>query len=131
MRTLPKRETRDSLFTINANAAFNSLIMANKPQDCFTCDNLAGVDQYFNETEDWQKFYNATLVAPIYGGVSNGRGPNIKGFLCIDSHNRPNVSLFCNPEMKELALLFAEILRTYILACTGGLMPPNDDATAN
>lgn len=127
MRKLPRREVREYLFTVNANAAFNGLIMANNPHDCFACDDLAGLQQYFNETENWNRFYNATLVVPIYGGVPTQRGPNIKGFLCIDSQNLTKAKIYDDTDIKELALLFAEIMRTYVLASTGGLIPPSED----
>jgi hypothetical protein len=76
---------------------------------------LIGVDRgdYNNTAADWARRYQSTLVWPIRPKRARGDGPDLSGFLCVDSRRT-------HPFSKEydyaLGALIADVLSPLLMA---------------
>ncbi|MDR3548493.1 MAG: type IV secretory system conjugative DNA transfer family protein [Candidatus Pacebacteria bacterium] len=82
------RRLVDSLYPVyrySDNAAFRAILDDHKRPDFFFCNNLIGLgDGYFSANENYQKYYNATIVVPVqrHGLPVNQR---CTALLCVDN----------------------------------------------
>lgn len=90
-KTSGNRETATSLYTIEGNTAFDTII--NKHKDRFVENDLSKLEKaghYDNENPNWLKHYNSTLVVPIVLQESVNvpkEECRYLGFLAVDSLN--------------------------------------------
>lgn len=98
-----------SIFSSNG---YSQIASNDLEEDVFACDDLGKSPVYANANRSWRKFYNATLVAPIWERrfeYSRDKhrfealGKNLFAFLCIDN----SAGGFENPSAKFLCYSLA------------------------
>jgi len=72
-------------------------------------------DQYKNENPEWRKYYNATLVVPIWHADVVVPRPPIYGFFAVDSLNKGHYELFTREETKAIMLFGADLIALILL----------------
>ena len=77
---------KDFIYDLNENFAFFVIYSKDYKDDYYFCDDLKNDKQYYNRNPHWQKFYNATAVAPISINIGELK-KDILGFLCVDNFN--------------------------------------------
>ncbi len=80
------REIKENEYIIKENTAFRRLAYETEPYFCG--NNLKELDGYANQTNGWEKYYNATFVVPIM------HYDLLIGFLAVDSLNKSKKDLF-------------------------------------
>ena len=104
------REDKGKHFSIQNNTAFHTIYNDSKRQS-FLSNNLTALEKaYQNETENWWKYYNATIVVPIRWLHSHNEKPILYGFLCVDSLN----PVFNSSEHIQIMGTYADSLFNYI-----------------
>lgn len=78
-----EREVGTAEYTISGNCDFNHCL--NK--ECFCKNNITEKDvkTYQNENKDFDRYYNCTLVVPIFTTTEDGK--NLYGYLAADTLN--------------------------------------------
>jgi hypothetical protein len=128
-----KREIKKNFYRLGNNTAYQSINNRErsgtlKPlinlkslinnRDYFLNNNLAELEKqggYFNESENWKEFYNATLVVPISRGTSQKNESGIYGFLTIDCLNSKGREIFSKEDTLPILLFGAELLALIFL----------------
>jgi hypothetical protein len=115
------REVAAKHYSISGNTAF-AHIYTDK-QAVYACDDLKALGvSYKNENTDWNKFYNATLLAPIrFNDITSGKCYCF-GFIAIDSNNKQKMKLFSYDESRYIIGHSADLLATFFLTLV--LMKP-------
>lgn len=84
-----RKGSNASYYSVQENTAFEQILDRMEPNNYFIendLDALAKKNGYRNSNHNWRKFYNATLVAPIYvPNPDSAIERNAIGFLCVDS----------------------------------------------
>lgn len=112
--TRQERECRKSYYDIEANSDFSRIISGELEE--FQSNNLKELEakrEYRNNSPDWQRFYNATQVVPIWH--RHGDQSNIFGFLTVDSLNPNNEPLFDGKETLSIMMFGADLLALLFL----------------
>ena len=84
-----RRGSNPAYYSVKDNTAFEQILDRKEPNNYFIENNLEALAQrngYRNSNPNWRKFYNATLVAPVYVlNPDDGTERNAIGFLCVDT----------------------------------------------
>lgn len=116
----PNREVAKKLYDIEYNTAFSYILIHQNPH--FWCNDLKGLGPvYLNETHDWQKYYNSTMVVPIrylddrYLDIMNKKFCIHYGLIAVDSLNPNGYEIFDDQGCKELISYSADLLALFFL----------------
>lgn len=115
-KELKVREVRKRLYKTNDNTAFTKIFHGQGA--CFYSNDLgelARLGHYENQNENWEQFYNATLVVPIWPQGQETESPRIFGFLAIDCLNEKKRELFDANEGRGIAAFGADLLALIFL----------------
>ncbi len=77
-------------YSYEENTAFKNIMSYDIPQNYYVSDNLLSERVYENINENWNDYYNATLVCPIRLKLEEGEDNSsniytVIGFICIDN----------------------------------------------
>lgn len=109
-----EREVGVSLYDIEKNTAYMHILKNQRP--CFLCNDLRGLkENYLNETPNWERHYNSTLVVPIRYLHTPTNQCIEYGLLAADSLNPNGYELFNNKECKDLIANAADLLAIFFL----------------
>jgi hypothetical protein len=96
-------------FDYRRNTAFLKILNKEDTATYFACDDLidlAASGGYINGNPNWQKLYNATLVAPLrYFYDKQNRESSVLGFICVDNF----AGGLENEAAKDLLAWFADL----------------------
>lgn len=93
-KSFRERKSNDGLlnapFPWYENTAFKMILSNEMSDSYYVCDDLRKEQTYINLNKNWNKFYNATLVAPIRIHLSDSNfdediDSNVIGFICVDN----------------------------------------------
>lgn len=108
----PDRRKNDtnSLYDLSLNTAFHDILVVRQPY--YFCNNLKALgEKYHNESKEWKKYYNATLVVPIKCERTGRDESMYFGFLAADSLNSDDEEIYdtkgCLIIMKHAADMLA------------------------
>lgn len=91
------------------NTAFLKILDKEDPATYFASDDLKELHRagrYKNDNADWQKLYNATLVAPLrFFYDKKNRESSVLGFICVDNF----AGGLDNAAAKDLLAWFADL----------------------
>jgi hypothetical protein len=120
----------NSKHRIEHNTDFNQLFQ-NPEMKWFFANNLthlAGRGEYNNTAPDWATRYRSTVVWPIRLKRVVKDGPNLLGFVCVDSRrNAPFSAEYDHP----FGALVADALCPFMMAIAKLLEPSNDRVEEN
>ena len=108
---VPKREIGQRLYTIDGNVDFTDCLT----KDSFLFNNASrDMDNYRNEHEDFDAFYNCTIVVPVRTKLPDGN-KMFFGYLCCECLNDkyPGIEIFDKGAAQYL-FAFAQNLATFI-----------------
>lgn len=105
-------------YPASSNSAYSKLMNDPTFDGVYVSDDLSGDGSYLNSNQQWARFYNSTLVAPIgsehFKVLDNGHdehlGYDLIGFLCFDSKKAAFASERCAYLSKLLASYYNEYL---------------------
>jgi len=109
-----RREVAQKFYSIEGNTGFDHIYSSKN--DIYSSDDLKALGaKYKNENPDWNKYYNATLLAPIrYYNSVNG-DYFCFGFIAIDSMNSKKEKIFEIEEARHIIGQCADLLATFFL----------------
>ena len=110
----------DEYFSVTGNTDFRKLCAGKRFYGCGDLAKEHAKGHYNNNSDNWKKKYNSTLVVPIRYKPTNpnpqisNKKMNLLGFLCIDSMN--NNEQWEDRESYELQILglFADTMYIYL-----------------
>lgn len=108
---LPRREIGQRLYSIDGNIDFTDCLL----KDAYFINNASrNMNNYRNEHEDFDEFYNCTIVVPIRTKLPDGN-KMFFGYLCCDCFNDkyPGEEIFDKGAAQYL-FAFAQNLATFI-----------------
>jgi len=109
-----KREVAQKFYSIEGNTGFDHIY--NCKNDVYSSDDLKALGaKYKNENPDWNKYYNATILAPIRYYNSNNGDHFCFGFIAIDSINTKKEKIFEIDEARHIIGQCADLLATFFL----------------
>jgi hypothetical protein len=111
----PLREKGQRIYDIDNNTAFRRLVRTQ--ESAFCSNDLQRLSAaYDNESKEWGKYYNATLVVPIRYLSLDGRHFRCYGVLAVDSLNEKKITdLYNEAECKYILGHAADLLATFFL----------------
>jgi len=93
-KSFRERKSKDGLFNEPflwyENTAFKLILSNDTADSYYVSDNLSKEQSYTNLNNNWRRFYNATLVAPLRINLNDSKFGedqflNVIGFVCIDN----------------------------------------------
>ncbi len=110
-RGLPKREIGKKRYSIDGNADFSDCI---SKESYFINNATRDTNNYRNEHEDFDTYYNCTVVVPIRTKLDGAQKKHL-GYLCCDCLNQEytNAEIFDNVAAQFL-FVFAQNLSTFL-----------------